>query len=311
MLHNELSEEIYKTRYQPTECNPYSSNDKGIRAPFYRDITAIVHSVPFRTLKRKTQVFFAPEDDQICTRIEHVLHVLTNSTTVSQELIKQGATGLELHMVQAIALGHDVGHSPFGHAGETVLNEIMQKDGMSFHHELHGLRCVDYLAENRCGLQLTFGVRDGIVHHCGEKSSRTVQPDWHDNLEGIQEAGERNPASYEGCIVRIIDKISSLGRDMEDALILSDKKKLHAYNPITNEEMKYRDWMMSELNAELISFGLTEKGILIEKEFNRSCLNHFLTDMVEYSIANGEIGLSEEKYELFDRINNTAIPRQN
>lgn len=119
MKKNELPREVYKRRFKPKK--------EDIRGPFFRDQTAIVHSLPFRRLKRKTQVFFAPDNDHICTRIEHVLHVFTNSTTISKGLIDKGWE-LDVEMAQAIALGHDIGHAPFGHAGEEVLNEIIKKE---------------------------------------------------------------------------------------------------------------------------------------------------------------------------------------
>ena len=112
-LVNLLSEEDLKRRKRYKEID--------IRGDYYRDQTAIIHSLPFRRMKRKTQVFFAPTNDHICTRIEHVLHVTSVATTICKGL------DLDVELAQAIAVGHDLGHPPFGHVGEAILSEILKK----------------------------------------------------------------------------------------------------------------------------------------------------------------------------------------
>lgn len=127
-MKNPLKDCIYKKRIE------YRKED--IRGPYFRDQTAIIHSMSFRRLKNKTQVFFSPQNDHICTRIEHSLHVSTISASICKGL------GLDIDLAQAIALGHDLGHAPFGHAGEKKLNELA-KDIGGFIHEVHSLRVVD------------------------------------------------------------------------------------------------------------------------------------------------------------------------
>ncbi len=138
-----------------------------VRTAYERDVGRILYSLPFRRLRHKTQVFFDPQNDHVCTRMEHVLYVSYLAETIGKAL------GLNTDLIRAIALGHDLGHAPFGHAGETTLNQLIraQDDGLTFSHEQHGLRVVDLLSEHKekAGLNLTFEVRDGIASHCGER----------------------------------------------------------------------------------------------------------------------------------------------
>lgn len=193
-----------------------------IRSPFARDYTRILHSTAYRRLKHKTQVFFNTENDHVCTRMEHVAHVESVAYTVAQYL------GLNEELTRAIAFGHDLGHAPFGHHGEKVLNALSEKYlGESFWHEKNGLRLVDELEvlEDNLGvkrnLDLTYAVRDGIISHCGEIDQNGLRPRGElFPLEKIEYAGQYQPATWEGCVVKLADKIAYLGRDIEDALSL-------------------------------------------------------------------------------------------
>jgi len=180
-----------------------------VRSPYYRDTTAIIHSSPFRRLKHKTQVFFAPSNDHICTRMEHVLHVASIATAICR------AMGLNDEMAWAIGMGHDLGHTPFGHIGEHIVSDLMVKKGFPpFEHEINGLRVVDFLSH----LNLTYAVRDGIISHCGEHFIRTISPDFKvKDLTSITKKAGIRPATWEGCVVRFSDQIAYLGRDFEDA----------------------------------------------------------------------------------------------
>jgi len=189
------------------------------RTQFQRDYTRIIHSRAFRRLRHKTQVFVSPKNDHVCTRLEHSLYVSSIATTIARAL------RLNEDLVRAIAVGHDLGHAPFGHKGERSLAEIVKEHGLSFSHELHGLRVVDHLEspynEHR-GLNLTFAVRDGIACHYGEKFEQSLGPDRNkhpDDLKAMTR-GESLPATLEGCVVRWADKVAYLGRDIEDAITL-------------------------------------------------------------------------------------------
>ncbi len=186
------------------------------RLEFARDETRILHSPPFRRLKHKTQVFLSPNNDHICTRMEHVLHVSSIAAVIGRCL------NLNIDLINAIAKGHDLGHPPYGHAGERVLDKILKQKNVKegFKHEIHGLRVVDMLTNHGAGLNLTYEVRDGIITHCGESFERIITPDRTRDIEKIGSINDRcfYPATLEGCLVRMVDRIAYLGRDMEDAI---------------------------------------------------------------------------------------------
>ncbi|MGI8624798.1 MAG: deoxyguanosinetriphosphate triphosphohydrolase [Solirubrobacteraceae bacterium] len=159
-----------------------------LRTPFQRDRDRIVHSKAFRRLKHKTQVFVAPEGDHYRTRLTHTLEATQVSRTVARAL------RLNEDLVEAIGLGHDLGHPAFGHIGEDVLDRCgRERFGRGFRHNEHSLRVVDVLER----LNLTDPVRDGILHHS---------------------SGAGEPATLEGAIVRLVDRIAYIHHDIDDAL---------------------------------------------------------------------------------------------
>jgi dGTPase len=172
-------------------------NECHLRTSFQRDRDRIVYSKAFRRLKHKTQVFLAPSGDHCRTRLTHTLEVSEIARTMAR------AMDLNEDLVEAIALGHDLGHTPFGHAGETVLNELVPG---GFSHYRQSLRVVDVLENHGKGLNLTYEVRDGIAKH--SKGYGEVIP--ADNL-GL-------PESSEGCLVRYADIIAYLSHDLDDAI---------------------------------------------------------------------------------------------
>lgn len=158
-----------------------------IRPVFQRDRDRIIHCKAFRRLKDKTQVFLTPEGDHYRTRLTHTLEVSQNARTIAKAL------KLNEELVEAIALGHDLGHTPFGHAGERALNEVCP---LGFSHNVQSVRTVDRLEKNGAGLNLTYEVRDGILNH--------------------QTVGK--PNTLEGKVVRLSDKIAYIHHDMDDAV---------------------------------------------------------------------------------------------
>jgi dGTPase len=201
---------------------PHQEKQDETRSPFYRDYSRILHCTSYRRLKHKTQVFFATQNDHICTRMEHVNHVASISYTISRFM------GLNTELTQAIALGHDLGHSPFGHEGETLLSEIMQDWDDTFWHEKNGLYTADKIATlpNAYGihknLRLTYAVRDGIISHCGETDENGLFPRVQAiDLDQIERPNQYMPYTWEGCVVKLADKIAYLGRDIEDAIELN------------------------------------------------------------------------------------------
>jgi dGTPase len=169
-----------------------AEEDCSLRTPFQRDRDRIVHSKAFRRLTHKTQVFVAPRGDHYRTRLTHTLEVTTISRTVARAL------RLNEDLVEAIGLGHDLGHPPFGHIGEEVLDDCLkERFGRDFRHYEHSLRVVDRLERDGVGLNLTEQVRDGIARH----SSRAPLPQ-----------------TLEGRIVRVIDRVAYINHDIDDAV---------------------------------------------------------------------------------------------
>ncbi len=255
-MQSPLSEVQYRARV--------SERVEDVRGPYFRDQTAIVHSLAFRRLKRKTQVFFSPTNDHVCTRIEHSLHVATVAATICKGL------GLDVEKAEAMGLGHDLGHPPFGHAGEDLINEIVQErrpGSPPFHHEVHSLRVADKLANEEGGLNLTYAVRDGIVSHCGEVADYPIEPS--NECLDLAEVKERGKlaSSWEGCVVRISDMIAYLGRDIEDATRVPLISVADIPEPIRRE--------LGERNGEII--------------------NTLVLDVIEFGKQSGRIGFSEEK----------------
>lgn len=189
----------YYERIQAETLSPYamlSQNSRGretpiepcqIRTDFIRDRDRILHSKSFRRLKHKTQVFLSPQGDHYRTRLTHTLEVSQIARTISRAL------RLNEDLTEAIAMGHDLGHTPFGHSGEDVLDELLPG---GFEHNVQSLRVVEKLENDGVGLNLTFEVRDGILNH--KKSGR--------------------PATLEGCVVSLADRIAYINHDIDDAI---------------------------------------------------------------------------------------------
>lgn len=181
-----------QTRGRELELGP-----DDLRTEYQRDRDRILHAKSFRRLAHKTQVFLAPEGDHYRTRLTHTLEVAQISRTVARALM------LNEDLTEAIALGHDLGHTPFGHVGEDALTECLARSvgrypgiPTSFHHHLQSLRVVEVLEYEGKGLNLTWEVRDGIAHH---------------SVSGPE------PETAEGCVVRLADKIAYVSHDLDDA----------------------------------------------------------------------------------------------
>lgn len=247
MTIREQIEQMEKENLSPYAC--LSINTKGrdrdepqcdIRPVFQRDRDRILHSKSFRRLKNKTQVFLTPMGDHYRTRMSHTLEVSQNARTIAKAL------RLNEDLVEAIALGHDLGHTPFGHAGEYILNKIYEG---GFKHNEQSVRIVEKLEKDGAGLNLTWEVRDGILNH----QTKTI------------------PHTLEGKIVRLSDKIAYVNSDIDDAIraqILNEediplelrktlgfdsKKRLnHLIHDIITHSMGKAEIIMSDETAEAL-----------------------------------------------------------
>lgn len=186
----------YAARSRNSRGRPKEEEPSFLRTDFQRDRDRIVHSKAFRRLSHKTQVFIAPSGDHYMTRLTHTLLVSQIARTISRAL------NLNEDLTESIALGHDLGHTPFGHTGEEVLNELLPG---GFHHNLQSLRVVDVLEKEGQGLNLTFEVRDGILKH-----SKVLR----DPLK----QHSQEPETLEGQVCKIADLVCYLDHDINDAI---------------------------------------------------------------------------------------------
>lgn len=272
------------------EIELYQRNND-IRSPFERDYTRLLHCQAYRRLKHKTQVFFAPHNDHICTRMEHVSHVASVASTIAKHL------GLNDQLASAIALGHDIGHAPFGHHGEDCLNKLLeQKEGFNapkkFWHERNSLFFADYIEtlQDPSGveqpLNLTYAVRDGLICHCGEIDQQGIKPRAEDiDLYSIKRPGLIQPFTWEGCVVKIADKIAYLGRDIEDA------RQYHILDMASYRQL--REIVGSTLGFEKKGARALRSG----KAVNTTVLiNDLIVDLCEQSSPEKGICFSDEYF---------------
>ena len=240
---NEIYEKANMTVYSLSE---YACKDsdavrkipdqtKGFRSPYALDRDRILYSGAYRRYHGKTQVFSFTNmiDEEMTNRNLHTTYVSQISRTIGKIL------GLNLELIEAIALGHDLGHTPFGHEGERSLSKVCKKHGIGeFHHNIESLHIVDHISNKGDGLNLTLQVRDGIISHDGESFSTIIKPDRGKTENDILDYIERKKLSYdilttlemfeniedmmpltlEGCVVRISDTIAYIGSDIEDAI---------------------------------------------------------------------------------------------
>ncbi len=261
--------------------NPIYQRENDIRTPFGRDYTRILFSQGYRRLKHKTQVFFSPENDHVCTRNEHVNLVESISYTIASSL------GLNCELTKAIAIGHDIGHAPFGHGGEYILRDMSKQLGIdNFFHERNSLHFIDKIEtlENddheRVNLNLCYAIRDGIISHCGEVNQRhIVRRLGAIDLEHYTSPGQYAPFTWEGCVVKMADKIAYLARDIEDAL------RLHIIS----------DRQVENLRIEINKLANNE---VFKSINNGTVVNYFILDVLNESTIEKGISLSKEAFSI-------------
>jgi dGTPase len=269
------------------------------RTEFERDVHRILHSWPFRRLRNKAQVFYAPKNDHICTRLEHALHVASISKTICKHL------KLNCDLAEAISLAHDLGHPPFGHIGEKILKKIHQSRHLPvFKHEAQSLRIIDRFSHNEQTLNLTYEVRDGVVCHCGEQLTKRISPDRQKDITLVEPsvARRQRPATLEACVVRFADIISYLGRDYEDATTVGITRKrlppevTHVLGNINRE-------IIRELICNIVQNSKDADAIIFSDEVDYAVksLYKFNTDNIyENKIITGQIDRIEQMlYDIF------------
>ncbi len=292
--------------------------DAPMRSEFDRDYTRVINCNGYRRLKHKTQVFFAPKNDHICTRIEHVNLVDSISNTIANYL------GLNTELTKAIAVVHDIGHSPFGHQGEKILSEIAQREyGEKFWHGWNGLNFVENVellrdvAGIKRNLNLTYAVRDGILGHCGNPTTSGQKPrDEVIDLSKFTYSNEYAPFTWEACVVKIADNISYLGRDLEDAKemkLLNDRDLQNIDKAIEHIRINNTS-IIGYLTGDLCQNSNLEDGLRFSKEaydtmkkirnFNNEKI--YKNDKIQPTIRYFTVLMNEIFYTLKNEYNGTA-----
>lgn len=201
-----------------------------IRPPFFHDIDRIIHSLSYTRYLNKTQVYTFNDNDHVSRRITHVQLVSKIARTIGRAL------NLNEDLIEAIALGHDIGHTPLGHTGEAILNRLSLKElGEYFAHNIQGVRYYMYISKDGVGLNLTLQTLDGIMTHNGEMLSPIYEPmkkdkeeflrEYNESYKDLEKSKKYRPMTLEGCVVRISDIIGYIGRDIEDAIMIDRFKR--------------------------------------------------------------------------------------
>ena len=244
-----------------------------IRPPFFHDIDRIIHSLSYTRYLNKTQVYTLNSNDHVSRRITHVQLVSKIARTIGRAL------NLNEDLIEAIALGHDIGHTPLGHAGEAILNKLsLQELGEYFSHNIQGVRYYMFVAKDGEGLNLTLQTLDGIMTHNGEMLSPIYEPmpkdkeeflrEYNESYKDIKKSRTYRPMTLEGCIVRISDIIGYIGRDIEDAIMIDRFKR-------------------SDIPKEI-------RDVLGDN--NRDIVNNIVLDIINESIDKPYIKMSDKVY---------------
>ena len=283
--------------------NELYERNNNIRSEFERDYTRIINCNAYKRMKHKTQVFFQPKNDHICTRGEHVNLVEAISYTIAKYL------GLNTELTKAIAVAHDIGHSPFGHAGERIISELSKKDlGKPFWHEQNGLHMVDKLELledtelNQQNLNLTYAVRDGIISHCGEIDENSIKPrNEFIDLNTYTMPNQYSPYTWEGCVVKISDKISYILRDIQDAIELNiiddDLTELNQLLQLNGNMPINNTIIVNDLIYDIATNSTPEKGLCLS-EYHLNILNTIKKFNYEKIYFNSRITRTQDLFEL-------------
>ncbi|MFX1378325.1 MAG: deoxyguanosinetriphosphate triphosphohydrolase family protein [Promethearchaeota archaeon] len=258
----------------------HKEESEEIRPPFFRDVDKIVHSKAYARYIDKSQVFFDINNANITHRSLHV-HIVSRIARQIGRVLR-----LNTDLIEAIALGHDVGHAPFGHLGEDLLNEISKEYNMgTFSHNAQGIRWLSYLEKRHPdqpanGLNLTLQVLDGILCHDGEVNEQQLKPNkrngksWEEHFKEYDDCFNENkikriPMTYEAIVTRFSDTISYIGRDIEDAILLKliDRKQIP----------KNCTKILGDTNPKII--------------------DTLITDLLNFSLDNDVIGYSDEIFQ--------------
>lgn len=277
-----------------------------LRTPFARDTDRIIHALSYTRYMNKTQVYSFKENDHISKRIVHVQFVSKIARTIGRAL------RLNTDLIEAIALGHDIGHTPLGHAGEAILNEISLRETKEyFAHNIQSVRHYMFVENNGKGLNLTVQVLDGIMCHNGEILEPIYKPMKKDQKEFLKEFNESytnlidtskcSPMTLEGCVVRISDMIAYVGRDIEDSINLGLFERKDLPKEITDILGNSNKEIINTITIDIINESMNKpyikispkvfKALLDLKKFNHQ--NIYIKSMSEQERAYYEKGMNK------------------
>lgn len=253
--------------------------ESDFRSDFFRDIDRIIYSLSYARYIDKTQVFSNINNDHVSKRITHVQFVSKLARTIGRAL------NLNEDLIEAIGLGHDLGHAPFGHIGESILNEICIKNNIGyFNHNIQSVRLLKSIENNGKGRNLTIQVLDGIMCHNGEKLRQVYEYKNKSKEEFLDEynkalidkdfSNEVNPMTLEGCVVRISDVIAYVGRDIEDAISLKLIKR-------------------SDIPSDIVD---------VLGDNNSDIVNNLILDVINNSVNKPYIKLSDHVFEELEKL---------
>jgi dGTPase len=243
-----------------------------IRGSFFRDTDRIIHAAAYTRYVDKTQVFYLFENDHLTHRVLHVQLVAKIARTIGRAL------RLNEDLIEAIALGHDLGHVPYGHDGERFLNSVCHKEGVgSFAHNVQSVRALECLENKGRGLNLTVQVLDGILCHNGEMLAREYRPAYGKTIDQFDEEYRRCfedsayckkvlPMTLEGCVMRISDVVAYIGRDVEDALRVNVIKKKDLPEAAVKVLGDSNDKIVNTLVTDLISQSYGKDHLLFSRD---------------------------------------------
>lgn len=280
MLRKEVNLSPYATK--SSEVIRLLPEEEDIRPAFFHDADRIIYALSYTRYLDKTQVYSYQENDHISKRIVHVQFVSKIARTIGRAL------NLNEDLIEAIALGHDIGHTPLGHRGEAILNEICQKElHETFAHNIQSVRNYMEIENHGLGLNLSIQVLDGIMCHNGEMLSPIYQPnsektpeeflkEYHESYFGNEVSKKMHPMTLEGCVVRISDIIAYIGRDIEDAITLGlfDRKDI------------------------------PEEIVNVLGNNNRDIINNITLDIIRESTDKPYIKLSDEVFYTLNKLKN-------
>lgn len=260
--------------------------DEDFRPAFYRDIDRIIYSLSYERYMDKTQVFTNVKNDHISKRMIHVQLVSKIARTIGRAL------NLNEDLIEAIALGHDIGHVPFGHKGESILNDLSVKYGEgNFYHNVQSVRNLMFLENNGKGANLCIQTLDGIMSHNGEIVINRYEPvkksvdeflkEYTDSYFNPDIVKKQRPMTLEGCVVRISDVIGYLGRDVEDAIRLGKIKKEDLPDSVINLLGSRNGEMVDTIIINIINNSIGKKYIEISPSIFKA-----INDLKDFNYKN-------------------------